>query len=106
MNPSPSFGVKPSVTNFSPDFKQLHTSQTNLQVERALGNDFSMTAAAQYYGGRHIPLLLDVNLGAPVRYLADGRPVFSSANRPDPRFNEILQISPWGTPLTMAALSR
>ena len=95
-NPSASFGVKPSVTNFSPDFKQLHTSQTNLQVERALGSDFSITAALQYYGGRHIPLLLDVNLGAPVRYLADGRPVFSGANRPDPRFNQILQLSSVG----------
>ena len=94
--PSLSFGVKPSVTNFSPDYKQLHTSQANLQVERALGNDFSVTIATQYYGGRHIPLLLDVNLGAPVRYLADGRPVFSSANRPDPRFNQILQLSSVG----------
>jgi len=94
--PSPSFGLKPSVTNFAPDFKQLHTTQTNLQVERALGNDFSLTVATQYYGGRHIPLLLDINLGAPVRYLADGRPVFSNANRPDQRFNQILQLSSVG----------
>ncbi len=93
VNPSPSFGVKPSVTNFASDYKQLHTTQTNLQVERALGQDFSVTVATQYYGGRHIPVLLDANLGTPVRFLADGRPVFSNANRPDPRFNQILRIS-------------
>jgi hypothetical protein len=67
--------------------------QGNLQVEQALGNDFSLTIGVQYYGGRHIPVLLDVNLGQPVGYLADGRPIFSNANRPNTRFNEILQLS-------------
>src|SRR5271157_4736434 len=84
---------KPNVTTFSPDFKQLRTQQANLQVERALANDISVTAGLQYYGGRHIPVLLDVNLGAPVGYLADGRPVFSNANRPNTSFNQILQLS-------------
>jgi len=96
VSPAPSFGIKPSVTTFSPDYKQLHASQANLQVERALGNDFSITAAMQYYGGRHIPLLLDQNLGTPVRYLADGRPVFTNANRPNQSFNQILQLSSVG----------
>src|SRR5262249_49614404 len=41
----------------------------------------------------HIPVLLDVNLGAPVGVLADGRPLFSSANRLNPNFNQILQLS-------------
>lgn len=84
---------KPNVTTFSPDFKQLRTEQANLQVERAVGNDFSVIAGMQYYGGRHIPVLLDVNLGAPVGYLADGRPLFSNANRPNTSFNQILQLS-------------
>jgi hypothetical protein len=84
---------KPNVTTFSPGFKQLRTQQANLQMERALGSDFSVTAGMQYYGGRHIPVLLDVNLGAPVGYLADGRPNFSNANRPNTSFNQILQLS-------------
>ena len=84
---------KPNVTTFSPDFKQLRTQQANLQVERAVGNDFSVTAGTQYYGGRHLPVLLDTNLGGPVGYLADGRPIFSSANRPNASFNQILQLS-------------
>jgi hypothetical protein len=85
--------TKPNVTTFSPDFKQMRMHQANLQVERALGNDFSVTAGVQYYGGRHIPVLLDVNLGVPVGFLADGRPMFSNANRLNPSFNQILQLS-------------
>jgi hypothetical protein len=88
--------TKPNVTTFSPDFKQLRMQQANLQVERALGSDFSITAGTQYYGGRHIPLLLDVNLGAPVGYLADGRSVFSNGNRPNTSFNQVLQLSSVG----------
>ncbi len=38
-----------------------------------------------------------MNLGPPVGYLADGRPKFSSANRPDTRFNQILQLTSAGT---------
>jgi hypothetical protein len=85
--------TKPNVTTFAPDFKQLRMQQANLQIERALGNDLSVTAGIQYYGGRHIPVLLDVNLGTPVGYLPDGRPMFSNTNRPNTSFNQILQLS-------------
>lgn len=85
--------TKPSVTTFSPDFKLLRTQQANVQAERAIGNNFSVTAGVQYYGGRHIPVLIDTNLGAPLSYLADGRPVFSNANRPNTSFSQILQLS-------------
>jgi hypothetical protein len=83
---------KPSVTNFAGDFRSLSAHQANLQLERELAPDFSVTVGAQYYGGRRMPLLIDVNLGAPVSYLADGRPVFSNANRPNSNFNQILQL--------------
>ena len=85
---------KPNVTTFSPDFKQLRMQQANLQVERALGKDLSITVGTQYYGGRHIPVLLDTNLGAPAGFLADGRPAFSNANRPNRSFNQVQQLSP------------
>jgi outer membrane receptor protein involved in Fe transport len=84
---------KPNVTTFDPDFKNMRMQQANLQVERALGNDVSVTVGVQYYGGRHIPVLLDQNLGAPVGHLADGRPAFPNATRPNPNFNQILQLS-------------
>jgi hypothetical protein len=85
--------TKPNVTTFSPDFSQLRMYQGNTQVERALSNDVSVTVGVQYYGGRHIPVLLDVNLGPPVGVLADGRPTFTNANRLNPSFNQILQLS-------------
>lgn len=84
--------AKPSVTNFSSDFRSLLAHQANLQVERELGRDVAVTAAVQYYGGRRMPVLLDTNLGVPTRYLADGRPVFSGSTRPDPAFNQIFQL--------------
>ena len=85
--------TKPSVTTFQPDFKLLRTEQANLQAERAVATDLSITIGVQYYGGRHIPVLLDANLGAPISFLVDGRPVFSNANRPNPNFSQILQVS-------------
>jgi outer membrane receptor protein involved in Fe transport len=85
--------TKPNVTAFSPDFKQLRMQQANLQMERAVSHDFSVTAGVQYYGGRHIPVLLDVNLGVPVGFLADGRPTFTNANRPNSSFNQVQQLS-------------
>jgi outer membrane receptor protein involved in Fe transport len=84
---------KPNVTTFAPDFKELRMQQANLQVERALSDDLSVTAGVQYYGGRHIPVLLDVNLGPPAGFLADGRPIFTNANRPNTSFNQIQQLS-------------
>lgn len=84
---------KPNVTTFSPNFKALRTQQGNVQVERAIAKNLSATVGVQYYGGRHIPVLLDTNLGTPVNSLADGRPVFSNSNRPNTSFAQILQLS-------------
>jgi outer membrane receptor protein involved in Fe transport len=85
--------TKPSVTTFEPDFKEMRMHQGNLQVEQALGKDFSITLGTQYYGGRHIPVLIDTNLGRPVGFLADGRSVFSNSNRSNPNFAQILQLT-------------
>jgi hypothetical protein len=84
---------KPNVTTFDPNFKQMRMYQGNLQVEQAVADDFSVAVGMQYYAGRDIPVLLDTNLGAPVSFLADGRPVFSNANRPNSNFAQILQLT-------------
>ncbi len=94
--PNATFGVKPSITGFSQDFRTQYAHQANLQVERELVHDLSVTVGVQWFGGHRMPLLLDTNLGAPVSYLADGRPVFSSANRPNPNYNQIFAISSVG----------
>jgi hypothetical protein len=82
--------TKPTVATFEPDFKAMRMHQANLQAERSIVNDLSVTLGMQYYGGRHVPVLIDTNLGPPVGTLADGRPVFSNSNRPNSNFAQIL----------------
>jgi hypothetical protein len=85
--------TKPTVTTFERDFKGMRMHQANLQVDRAIGDDFSVTVGTQYYSGRHIPVLIDTNLGPPVGVLANGRPIFSNSNRPNTNFAQILQLT-------------
>ncbi len=87
--------VKSSVYGFSPDFKTQYAHQANLQVERELTHNFSLTIGAQWYGGHREPLLIDTNLGNPSRLLADGRPVFPNT-RPNSQFNQIFQLQSVG----------
>ncbi|MBV8731414.1 MAG: TonB-dependent receptor, partial [Acidobacteriia bacterium] len=91
--PVASYAVKPSVYGFSPTFKTQYAQQANLQVEQELARNVSVTLGVQWYGGHREPVLIDTNLGAPVNYLADGRPQFSSSNRPNANFNQILALS-------------
>lgn len=88
--PAGQFAVRPSVTAFASDFRTMYSYQSNIQVERELWRDLSVTVGLQYYGGRRMPLLVDQNLSAPQSFLADGRPVFAAARRPDTRFNQVL----------------
>ncbi len=90
--PVTSFAVKPSVYGFSPSFKTQYAEQANVQVERELTRDVAVSVGVQWYGGHREPVLLDNNLGSPIRFLADGRPVFSSSNRPDTSFNQIFEF--------------
>lgn len=85
--------TKPNVTTFESDFKNLHMLQGNLQAEREIARNLSVTVGLQYYGGRHIPVLLDRNLGAPIGHLADGRATYSNANRPNTSFAQIQQLT-------------
>src|SRR5262249_1839228 len=91
-----SFAVRPSVTNFADDFRSMYMHQSNIQVEQELNHNLSATIGIQYYGGRREPLLIDANLGAPIRVLDDGRPVFGNANRPNTNFNQNLQLTSIG----------
>ncbi len=94
--PVATFAVKPTAYGFSPKFRTQSAQQANVQVEQALARDWSATVGVQWYGGRHEPVLIDTNLGVPIRTLADGRPVFSSSNRPNSSFNQIFQFEAAG----------
>ena len=84
----------------NPDFEVGHTWQSNAQVERALGRDFTASIGVMYAKGRQLPVVNDVNLINPIRTLADGRPVYDTAanagTRFDPRFNHIFEVQSIG----------
>lgn len=91
-----SFAVKPSVTGFSKHFRTMYAHQANLQVEREVFRDLSVTVGTLYYGGRRAPLVVDTNLGAATGILPDGRPSFFNSPRPNTTFNQIFEIQSVG----------
>jgi Carboxypeptidase regulatory-like domain/TonB dependent receptor-like, beta-barrel len=77
------------------DFQVARTTQFNVQVEQAFRRDFTASAGFIYANGDNLPVVTDVNLGAPLRTLADGRPVFGVA-RVNPAFNRIFEVQSIG----------
>jgi hypothetical protein len=84
----------------NPDFEVGHTWQSNAQVERLLGRDFTASAGFMYAKGTQLPVVNDINLINPTGLLADGRPIYSTSvnanTRLDPRFNHIFEVQSTG----------
>ena len=88
-SPPPGFVLpKQTITAVDPEFQTQYAWLSNLQVERALNNDVSVTVGYVNSVGRNLPVLMDVNLVPSGQTLADGRPIFSSA-RVDSTFDHI-----------------
>ena len=83
-----------------PNFVVARTFQTNIQVERSLGRDYTASAGFIYANGDNLPVVTDVNLIATSATLSDGRPIYSgtvgAATRVDPRFNHINMVQSIG----------
>ena len=99
--PPPGF-VPPrsSILTVDPEFQVGRTWQNNIQVERSIGRDYTLTAGYVHASQRSLPTVTDVNLINPVGQLADGRPIFrtdvSAATRLDPRFDHIYAVQSIG----------
>ena len=82
-----------SIVAMDPDFSTQYTILSNVQLERALTNDFSVSVGYVNSLGRNMPVLVDTNLVPTGQTLADGRPIFStavtSATRVDQNFNHV-----------------
>ena len=82
-----------TVFAITPNFKNGYAINSSVQVTQQLGQNDSLTLAYVNTNGRNLEYLRNMNLINPVRYLADGRPVYAStisaATRLDPRFNNI-----------------
>jgi len=83
-----------------PAFEVGRTWQSNIEVEHALGRDYTASIGFIYAKGTHLPVVSDVNLINPIGTLADGRPIYSGAVNPatrlDPRFNHIYEVQSIG----------
>jgi hypothetical protein len=83
-----------------PNFDVARTWQTNAQVERALGTNFTASVDVMYAKGAQLPVVNDVNLIGPTGQLADGRPIYSTAvnaaTRANTQFNHILEVQSIG----------
>ncbi len=92
-----SFVVPPNINAFAPGFHNTYQHQANLQVQREIARDVLITVGYNFSALRHGLYSENINLGAPVRYLADGRPVFGgTAARPNPAFAQINLIESGG----------
>jgi hypothetical protein len=90
-------GATPSRSLFTvdPAFDTQYAWISDLQVEHAVSNSMSVSAAYLNSTGRHLPYITSVNVVAGANTLADGRPVYSTA-RLDPRFDFIRQVESKG----------
>ena len=79
---------KQSITAVDTNFRTQSAWLTNVQLERALNTDLSISAGYVNAVGRNLPVLMDVNLLPSGQSLADGRPIFS-ATRANPTFDHI-----------------
>ena len=90
-------GATPNLAwTVDPDFKIARAWQNNVQVERALGDHYSVAVGGSYVKGYNLPVVTNINLINPIGTLADGRPIFNTAvnatTRVDPRYNVINSV--------------
>lgn len=81
-----------TVYGIAPNFKNGYAINSSFQITRQLGQNDSVTLAYVNTNGRNLEYLHNANLINPIRFLADGRPVYGSQSaftRLDPRFNNI-----------------
>jgi hypothetical protein len=90
-----------TISTVSPDFKTMRTFQNNVQIDRALGADYSVQAGVVYVKGYDLPAVINTNLINPIGQLSNGVPIFgatpSAATRRDPRFNHINEVQSIGS---------
>ena len=77
-----------SIVAVDPEFETHSAWLSNVQVERALGNDLAVSVGYVNAIGRNLPVLMDTNLAPTSNALGDGRPIFSTS-RLNPAFNQI-----------------
>ncbi len=75
----------PSVTTVTPNFKNAYTINSSFQITQQLSGNDALTVGYVNTGARNQGYLRNMNLINPTGFLADGRPIFSSAVNPATR---------------------
>jgi hypothetical protein len=68
-----------AINGLSPDFANLYSFNTNLQVTRELTSNVALTIGVLHTKGTRIPVARNINFTQVSSTLPDGRPVFSTA---------------------------
>jgi hypothetical protein len=83
----------PTIYALSPNYKTPYTINSSIQITQQLTRNDALTVGGVDTQARQLTYMSDVNLINPTSFLADGRPVFSSAvnaaTRLFPQFNGI-----------------
>ena len=86
-----------SIIAVDADFDSQYALMTNVQIERAIGQDFSVSLGYVNSIGRSMPVLIDTNIIPTGLTLGDGRPIYSTAvnasTRVNPAFNHVDTLS-------------
>ena len=87
-------GAQPNVAwTVDPDFSVARAWQNNVQFERQIGANYSVSVGASYVRGNNLPVVTNINLINPINSTPSGIPIFSTAvnanTRVDPRYNAI-----------------
>lgn len=80
---------KQDIYTISPEYDTMYAIHSNVQLEQAITGSLSLSAGYVHSAGRHINVYRNINPINPVRYLADGRPVFGP-DRLYPQFGWIV----------------
>lgn len=91
--PGAAFPQPPTITALTPNYRTPYIVNSSIQISRQLAQNDSLTVGYVNTGARDLTYERDLNLINPIRYLADGRPVYSSSvnasTRLYPQFNGI-----------------
>jgi hypothetical protein len=96
----PTTAVKPSIQYLSPTLERPEINMAELTVDRAVGNDITVSASYLYSSGKHLPTFVDTNLSpanSTVEYFVGGTsrgtfPFFRGV-RPDANINNAIEVA-------------
>jgi TonB dependent receptor-like, beta-barrel len=87
---------KAAINAVDPSFRTQQAWLNNIQLERALGANYSVSVGYVNATGTNLPVVMDINIKPTGATLADGRPVYSptvnAQTRVDPTFDHINQF--------------